>query len=72
MRFIVVTLIGTPPLLAAKWWNASHLRCVKAAKRPQGLGLDTYNSNYAVGLRCNTGSDGLHRMANMGDLCMLR
>ena len=39
---------------------------------PAGLGLDTYNSNDAVGLRCNTGSDGLHRMANLCDVSALR
>jgi hypothetical protein len=45
MRFIVATLIGTLPLLAAKGLSANHLSCVKAAQRPQGLGLDTYRFN---------------------------
>jgi hypothetical protein len=45
MRFIVSELTGTLPLLAAKGLSASPLCCVQAAKRPQGLGLDTYRRN---------------------------
>jgi hypothetical protein len=51
MRFIVATLIGTPPLLAAKGLSASHLRCVKAAKRPKGLAL-TRTDETRLFMRC--------------------
>ena len=36
-------------LLAAKWLSANPLRCVQAAQRPLGLGLDTYKPNTLAG-----------------------
>jgi hypothetical protein len=68
MIFIVANLIGTPPLLAAKGLSASHLRCVKAAKRPQGLGLDAYRRNTLV-YALQGDSVGLQRMNDIGESC---
>ena len=62
ITLVVIQLDRHATFLAAKWLSAHHLCCVQAAQRPLGLGLDTYNSNYAQSMRCNTGSDGLHRM----------
>jgi hypothetical protein len=45
ITFIVSTTLS---LLAAKWSSASHLRCVKAAKRPKGLALTRTNITLLV------------------------